>query len=55
VGWDEHLENRAAWAIKREDRSISRTAEHYFDADFMKEDIELLRRPRATRRRGARR
>jgi Protein of unknown function (DUF4238) len=52
VGWDRHLENRAAWAAKRAGRSFSRTVEHEFDHEFMKEDMERFHRPRARRRHG---
>jgi hypothetical protein len=51
VGWDRHLENRATWAAERVGRSHARTAEHAVDDEFLREDIELYRRPRAHRSR----
>jgi hypothetical protein len=55
VGWDQYLEARAAWAARRLGKPLARTSEHYYDAEFMKEDIEPYYRPRATHGRAGRR
>jgi hypothetical protein len=55
VGFDRHLETRAACAVKRAGRSQSRTYDDKISEKFMKRDVELYYRRRETPGRGARR